>query len=119
MLVVKDSNPNDLLYFREEYNIKLSSNYEKPEIFFTLFEDEEIVGYSQIEIDRKKCYLKDFKVIGDFDFFDKNFYLRATASKVYDLGFEYLNYENENLEDLLPKSPIYILDFLKGSCCND
>ncbi|WP_237036399.1 hypothetical protein [Mediannikoviicoccus vaginalis] len=119
MLIVKDSNPNDLSYFKEKYNIELSSNYEKPEIFFTLFEDEEIVGYSQIEIDGKKCYLKDFLVVGDFDFFDKNFYLKATASKVYDLGFEYLNYENKDLKDLLPPSPIYILDFLKGSCCND
>lgn len=119
MLVVKDSNPDDLSYFKEEYNIKLSSNYEKPEIFFTLFEDEKIVGFSQIEIDDKKCNLKEFRVLGDFDFWDKNFYLRATASKVYDLGFEYLNYENKNLEELLPSSPIHILDFLKGSCCDD
>lgn len=119
MLVVKDSNPKDLDYFKEKYDIELSLNYKVPEIFFTLFEDEKIVGYSKIEINGKNCYLREFKIVGDFDFLDKNFFLRATASKVYDLGFEYLNYEDKNLEELLPESPIHILDFLKGSCCND
>ena len=50
MYVVKDSNLEDLDYLKSEYNIELSAD--SPKLFFTFMEDERIVGYSEIIIDK-------------------------------------------------------------------
>ncbi|WP_300408181.1 hypothetical protein [Lagierella sp.] len=117
MLVVKDSSPKDLEYIKEKFNLEFSHDYTVPEIFFTIFEESDIIGYSRIIIKDNKPYLADLIVEGDYGFYDMDFFLKATASKVLDLGFEYLYFNYiEKLEKILINSPAYIPDLLKGNC---
>ncbi len=117
MLVVKDSSPKDLKYIKEKFNIEFSLDYNSPEIFFTILDDKEIIGYSRLVINDNKPYLADLIVEGDYGFYDMDFFLKATASKVLDLGFEYLYFNYiEKLEKILINSPAYIPDLLKGNC---
>lgn len=114
MYVVKDSNLEDLDYLKSEYNIELSAD--SPKLFFTFMEDERIVGYSEIIID-KDVILTDFVIDEKFNIFEKLFYLKGTGSKVKDLGFDFMHNKTENIDFYSNYNKIIELNELfKGTC---
>ncbi|NMB14766.1 MAG: hypothetical protein GX985_05885 [Gallicola sp.] len=115
MIALKELNYDDIGYLRENYPINLDLDMECPIFTYVFFDEENIVGYSQLQVVKNEIKLSDFQC----DKRSENlrlFYLKATGLKAFNLGYQYILNENNIYPGMAEK---IILDELFKGNCND
>ncbi|WP_099203264.1 hypothetical protein [Miniphocaeibacter massiliensis] len=119
MYIVKNSESKEIECLIEKFNIDLNYDLKNPSFYYTFKIDEEIVGYSKIKVIDNVVNLIEFKLEGEYSNSEKLFFLKATGSKILDLGFESFSSELDEINFYNIKGNIIYLNELFVGTCKD
>ncbi len=115
MIALKELNYDDIDYLRSKYSINLDLNMENPIFTYVFYEDEMIVGYSQVQAFGNEMKMIAFECEKENEN-EKLFYLKSTGLKVYNLGYHYI--VNDNIIFQMDRK-IILHELFKGNCNGD
>lgn len=113
MIALKELDYDNIEFLKNNYDINLDLDLVCPIFTYIFYYKEEIVGYSQLQVDGDNIKLIEF--ICDMD--EQNyrlFYLKSTGLKAYYLGYETI-LNDKNLFMGMGKT-IILDELFKGDC---
>lgn len=113
MIALKEFDYKDIDILREKYNINLDLNLKHPIFTYVFYDDQSIIGYSQIQIYEKKLELIKF-ICDETEASIRLFFLKSTGFKGEQMGFDSFSDKQEYFPEF--NKHIVFDELFKGSC---